>query len=102
MKIVIEVPEENYERLKLAKDVIERNALNDPWIDAILAGTPLPDNPTNGDMIKAMFPSATIEILKSDVEKTMVCVTWNFKDIPSYYNRFYEDWWNAPYKKEVE
>ena len=62
----------------------------------------IPDNLTNGDMIKAMFPNATIEIMKSSIEKTMVCVTWNFKDIPSYYNRFYEEWWNAPYKMESE
>lgn len=36
----------------------------------------LPDNPTNGDVIKAIFPNKTTV---HDVE-----------------------WWNSPYKKEIE
>ena len=86
MQVVIDIPEA-WEKCNI-RFIKER----------IKNGTPLPENPTNGDIIKAMFPNAIIEIMKSCVEKNMVCVTWGFKEIPSYYNRFYEDWWNAPYK----
>lgn len=47
---------------------------------AIVGGTVLPDNPTNGDMIKAVF-----------------------KEVQHYSDgKICADWWNAPYKKEVE
>ena len=65
--------------------------------DAIL----IPKGATNGDMIKAMFPNAEISLLKSEHEKTKVAVEWKFEPLPNYYNLFFEDWWNAPYR-EVE
>lgn len=58
------------------------------------------DGKTNGDVIKAMFPEATISKIKSKTEQTKIAVEWHFEDIPFYYNLFYEDWWNAPYKAE--
>lgn len=61
----------------------------------------IPEGATNGDVIKAMFPKATISKIKSKTEQTKIAVEWHFEDIPSYYNLFYEDWWNAKYK-EVE
>lgn len=46
---------------------------------------------TNGDMIMAMFPDAQIEILDNVVCTNIDNVSW-----------FSLDWWNAPYKKEVD
>lgn len=52
----------------------------------------IPENPTNGDMIKAMFPNINIEegskyvLLKSECDNVAI---WN-------------SWWNAPYKKGEE
>ena len=49
----------------------------------------IPNNPTNGDMIKAMFPNIHIEegskyvLLESEYDNVAI---WN-------------SWWNAPYKK---
>ena len=43
---------------------------------------PIPEGATNGDMIKAMFPNDL----------------W----LQLYARRTKKDWWNAPYKKEVE
>jgi len=54
---------------------------------------------TNGEKIKEIFPDAEISIVKSKHEHTKVAVDWKFEQIPSYYNLFYEDWWNAEYKE---
>lgn len=48
----------------------------------------IPDNPTNGDMIKAMFPNIYTEECDYDVFTTLDEET-----------RFTYDWWNAPYKR---
>ena len=53
------------------------------------------DNPTNGDMIKALFPDGKI------------CITNNFEiglrfKSDNWIIWFKDRWWNAPYKKEAE
>ena len=53
----------------------------------------LPDNPTNGDMIKAMFPKLEVEIEGIYV----TCWIDEHKWI-----EFGLDWWNASYKAESE
>ena len=54
---------------------------------------PIPDNATNGDVIKAMFPTYDIEIEGNYV----TCWIDEYKWIG-----FNGDWWNAPYKTESE
>ena len=55
----------------------------------------LPYNATNGDMIRAMFPSNEIEIEKG--------IVWVHRFGGNRgWQRFLEDWWNAPYKVESE
>lgn len=39
MKLIINIPEENYERLKFME---EMGALNNPYLETIANGTPLP------------------------------------------------------------
>lgn len=53
----------------------------------IKAGMLIPDNATNGDMIKALFPNDKV------IEDAFIEVMHygNYKQILS-------DWWNAPYK----
>ena len=52
-------------------------------------GTPIPDNATNGDVIKAMF----------DVKEVDTCNKYavHFPEEGSHY--FFKGWWNAPYQK---
>ena len=52
--------------------------------DALQNGTPIPDNATNGDVIKALF--------EPNINKRH-----NGEDIEAYY--FDTVWWNAPYQK---
>ena len=61
----------------------------------------IPDNPTNGDMIKAMYPKGKIRREKSCTHDITV---FSFPD-GTYFGaecRFNTDWWNAPYKAESE
>jgi hypothetical protein len=58
----------------------------------------IPDNATNGDMIKAMFPNWRIKYVRK-------MSGLNRYDIEiDELNRlsFYEDWWNSPYKEDKE
>ena len=54
----------------------------------------IPDNATNGDMIKALFPEAIIE------EREYGVVLIALGRLPLW--RTYIDWWNAPYKENKE
>lgn len=54
----------------------------------------LPDNATNGDMIKAMFPN--VQVVDTGIHR----ITVIFGDCHNmmYRNSYDEDWWNEPYK----
>lgn len=62
---------------------------------AVKIGTVIPDNATNGDMIKAMFPNATFMIDEEKDEqgtKNLYVYTDDFEGFTVDL-----DWWNAPY-----
>ena len=59
--------------------------------EAIQRGTPIPDNATNGDVIKVLYPNADIEIHNITV--------YVIFDMRSNVISFDLDWWNAPYQK---
>lgn len=90
----LDVPsDENYyeELVQFADDV-----MNMPTVPAII----IPKNATNGDMIKAMFPNAKINEIKGTFDKKTLLGyrTW----LGGRSQDFLSDWWNEPYKKEVE
>lgn len=94
MHVVIEIPKFVYDMTKAQKKVIDADV--DIVGKAIIEGTVLPDNVTNGDMIKAIFPYAKTweekgdkpfeDVMRFDVaeDKTLEC--------------FDLEWWNEPYK----
>ncbi len=51
----------------------------------------IPDNATNGDVIKLMFPNVKIDIVDNTVLTNIDNGLW-----------FSLEWWNAAYKKEVK
>ena len=51
----------------------------------------IPDNATNGDMIKALFPYCDV----AESTDGMIDVRLAKHE----FNTFWKDWWNAPYKK---
>lgn len=96
MKLILDIDEElksavyNYGRFL---NPTEKMSL----IDAINNGTPIPDNVTNGDMIKAIFDTTEEHIYDEDRMVDVYGLDRN--DEPS---TFYADWWHAPYKTESE
>jgi len=52
----------------------------------------IPDNATNGDVIKALFPNMSFKIVNE--------LVWTNLDGET--TRFITSWWNAPYTREVE
>ena len=55
----------------------------------------IPENPTNGNMIRAIFPNCDWFIIKS-LQSVNVTTDTN---VPT--QTFDLDWWDAPYKKEA-
>lgn len=53
------------------------------------------ENPTNGDIIKAMFPN--LELRQSYDLSGLFNILENFQNVT-----FYEHWWNAPYKGGID
>lgn len=86
MQIVIDIPEDRY------KEIVSGIFDADGYFKTNLTlafrnGTPIPDNATNGDVIKAMFPTADISLNDSCFEGVVNKYGFDMK------------WWNAPYQK---
>ena len=82
MQIVIDIPEEDY--ILATKEDFSAIYNGNHIAKAIKDGTPLPDNATNGDVIKAMFEP-------NRITRTDDVVTEEYE--------FNEVWWNEPYQK---
>ena len=87
MKLIIDIPEYVIDDMKECGFIPEED--NEELCKAIDNGTPIPDNITNGDVIKAMFPNGTT---------AKFCTFLRFIDGEHYFDCS-EDWWNAPYQK---
>jgi hypothetical protein len=87
---MIDIPEETYN--KIFNTHINMRGIAD---NAIANGTPIPDNATNGDVIKAIFPNTEVD--DYDYGKDPVIDVYGIDD--TEYITLRKDWWNAPYKK---
>ena len=100
-QIVIDIPDEEAEIIKrngFNKDGTFSFKLNDVVKQAIRNGIVLPDNATNGDMIKALFPNATVYSYKDSFDMysdVVICPQNSMLSAD-------RDFWNAPYKGEQE
>ena len=89
MQIVIEISEDDYKEVK--EDTYSGTPFENRVFSAIANGTSIPNNATNGDVIKAMFG-----VKEVDMSNTY-CV--HFPEEEDYSHYFFKDWWNAPYQK---
>ena len=80
-KVVIDIPKGCYEEICTASFPVQDAYRLVAWIKE---GTVLPDNPTNGDMIKAMFPDIDFHCMEGAFGKISFDLVW----------------WNSPYAKE--
>lgn len=100
MKVILEIPNEEVEiinRNGFNKDGTFSFKLNEVVKQAIRNGVILPDNATNGDVIKAMFPKGKV---RRETSCTHDKTVFSFPD-GTYFGaecRFNTDWWNEPYK----
>ena len=88
MKLIIDIPEEAYNRLLTEQHL--PNRLDIEW--CIVHGTPIPDNATNGQVMQMMFPNADIEIHNITVYVVFDIDSGNVIS-------FDLAWWNSPYQK---
>ncbi len=96
MKVLIDIPQEMFKATQTYYSDFTTRLSMKACTEIIANGTPIPDNATNGDMIKAMFPYAKIDINEMLGVSGIVFVDSENEIIP-----ISQDWWNAPYKKNV-
>ena len=79
MKLIIDIPDHLYSVIK-NKECTHNNVLT----EAVDNGTPIPEDATNGDVLKIIFiPN---RIIRTD---DTVNIEYDFTN----------EWWNAPYQK---
>ena len=83
MNLIINISDESYD--KALNGIINCKEC----FDAIVYGTPIPDNATNGDVVKALFPNGIT---------AKFATFMRFIDGDHYFNCS-EEWWNEPYQK---
>ena len=86
MKVLINISEQKY------KWICENPLVYDSDLEiSVRKGIAIPENATNGDVIKTMFPNASVYEHNGGATYS----------VNNEYN-FNATWWNAPYKKESE
>ena len=84
MKLIINISDESYD--KALNGIINCKEC----FDAIVYGTPIPDNATNGEIMQMMFPNGVTAKFATFMRFVV--------GEDEYINCAY-DWWNSPYQK---
>jgi len=90
MRILIDIDEKDFHRI-CQEYISFSDTLEVRGLSAIAEGTPIPDNATNGDVLKAMFPNIEVEEQGKDL---FIVFNMDIQGTP-----FYKAWWNSPYQK---
>lgn len=94
MKMIISIPDD------VANKPLENNLdFTHTMLLALMTGIRLPDNPTNGDMIKAIFQLIEEKREISSKSDNIIVRDDSFLGI---INRFHTDWRNAPFRWKQE
>lgn len=93
MKVIIDIPEYVYERIR---EYYEKNDTVENTYGYIYHGTPIPDNAINGDVIKAMFGDDKVSEFMGYVRIMAKVGNWFNEGVVAEFNR---DWWDEPYQK---
>ena len=100
MKLIIDIPEEAYKTI-CDKYATFPKEMKEWGLEAIKNGKPIPNNVTNGDVIKAMFPDAEITFFTTLSGTHTVAVDFEDNTLDLFYcpHTFNLDWWNSRYQK---
>lgn len=93
MKLIIEINEEKYNQI--INSYQGSNVRPKDYEIAVINGTPIPDNATNGDILWAMFPTIKIDEMTHKIYAT-IQYDWTYVGIEF---DAMKEWWNAPYQK---
>ncbi len=101
MKVILDIDSNALEIIKKDGIINSENKINNMWvvselIDAFDNAVILPDNATNGDVIKAMFPDAYFE--EYEDEWRHIVIMWAGGKASTIRIDFEWELWNAPYK----
>lgn len=93
MKLIIDIPKD-YKRVidnlvVDGKGYLLPQEVEDKLSKAVKNGKVIPKDATNGDIMKAMFPSLEVDIIDNTVLTDMDNGAW-----------YSLDWWSAPYESE--
>lgn len=99
MKLVIEIPDGDYNNIEpfLNGETIKGGFNLFKALEIIKNGKPLPKDPTNGNMIKALFPDAKVNVAKYSYVIEVKLPYHTEYDTGLLCDR---GWWNTPYKEE--
>ena len=92
MRLIVDLDDELYSHIKNDNTYFLEDG--EELYSIVKNATPIPDNATNGDMIKTVFPHYDIEI---DEHKGYIRIFYE-----DFYTTYPLHWWNAPYKKGEE
>lgn len=95
MRLIDDLPNTGIEEEIIKRNEWKEGSLFDMTLrKALKNATPIPDNATNGDVLRIMFPVSVFD--GEDDNKYVGFYTGDgVKSFPL-------DWWNAPYKKGEE
>lgn len=99
MKVIIDIDDDKLKLIRkqgLEDNFILANIVTKAIRSAIRRKAVFPDNATNGDVIKTMFPNAYFEEYEDEIRH--VIIMWDNTEDVEWSNTFDFDWWNAPYK----
>ena len=96
MKLIIDINEDTYKDIKRGKVYSSVHEVPQESVLAIQTGTPIPDNATNGDVIKTMFQNSLYEEnAETGDNENYVCMHNGIDSVCDFDLR----WWNALYQK---
>ena len=94
MQIVVDIPEEDYK--EVLKDTYSGTPFENRIFTTIANGTPIPDNATNGEVIKVMFGADKVFGFIHYVHLMAKVGNWFNEGVVAEFDK---DWWNSLYQK---
>ena len=94
MKLIIDIDKEKYNKFMYSDDIDVEEL--DEAFEYLTNGTPIPDNATNGDVIKAMFGDNKVSEFMCHTRIIAKVGNWFNEGVVAEFNNV---WLNAPYQK---
>ena len=105
MQVMVSIPNECKEFAdNIGKVAIEEDDFDNfatCMMTAVRVGTVFPENATNGDMLKALFPDSKVNDNMTSLGVSGIDMTIYTGKYRCFKLWFPHDWWNAPYSSST-